>query len=64
MLGACVMKIKDSYTAIQNHDIVVMLVGSIVAFVVAMLAIKAFVGFLNGTGSNGSGITESSQAWC
>ena len=47
MLGACVMKIKDSYTAIQNHDIVVMLVGSIVAFVVATLAIKAFIGFLN-----------------
>src|SRR3989338_1190103 len=46
MLGACVMKIKDSYTAIQNHDIVVMLVGSIVSFVVAMLAIKAFIGFL------------------
>lgn len=46
MLGASAKKMMDSYKTIQHHDIAVLLLGSFVAFVVAMLAIKAFIGFL------------------
>jgi undecaprenyl-diphosphatase len=46
MLGASAKKMMDSYKTIQHHDIVILLLGSIVAFVVAMFAIKAFIGFL------------------
>lgn len=46
MLGASARKMMDSYKTIQHHDIVILLLGSIVAFVVAMFAIKAFIGFL------------------
>lgn len=46
MLGATVKKMMDSYKTIQNHDIAILVFGSAVAFVVAMFAIKAFIGFL------------------
>ncbi|MDO8745315.1 MAG: undecaprenyl-diphosphate phosphatase, partial [Candidatus Brocadiaceae bacterium] len=46
MLGASVKKMMDSYKTIQHHDIAILLLGSFVAFVVAMFAIKAFIGFL------------------
>ncbi|GAB61073.1 MAG: undecaprenyl-diphosphate phosphatase [Candidatus Jettenia sp.] len=46
MLGASAKKLIDSYATIQHHDIKILLFGNIVAFIVAMLAIKAFVGFL------------------
>lgn len=46
MLGASAKKMMDSYKTIQHYDIVILLLGSIVAFVVAMFAIKAFIGFL------------------
>ena len=36
----------DSYKTIQHHDIAILLLGSFVAFVVAMFAIRAFIGFL------------------
>lgn len=46
MLGASAKKMMDSYRTIQNHDIAILLLGSLVAFIVAMCAIKAFIGFL------------------
>lgn len=46
MLGASTKKMMDSYKTIQHHDIAILLLGSFVAFVVALFAIKAFIGFL------------------
>ncbi len=46
MLGASAKKLMDSYKTIQRHDIAILVFGSMVAFVVAMFAIEAFVGFL------------------
>ncbi len=46
MLGASAKKMMDSYKTIQHHDIAILLFGSLVAFVVALFAIKAFIGFL------------------
>ena len=46
MLGASAKKMIGSYKTIQHHDIAILLLGSLVAFVVAMFAIKAFIGFL------------------
>lgn len=46
MLGASAKKMMNSYGTIQNHDIIILLFGSFVAFVVALFAIKAFIGFL------------------
>lgn len=46
MLGASAKKMMGSYKTIQHPDIVILLLGSFIAFVVAMFAIKAFIGFL------------------
>lgn len=46
MLGASAKKMMDSYKTIQNHDIAILAFGSFVAFLVAMVAIRAFIGFL------------------
>ncbi|MDE2217151.1 MAG: undecaprenyl-diphosphate phosphatase [Planctomycetota bacterium] len=46
MLGATAKKLMDSHKTIQHHDIAIMLLGSLVAFIVALFAIKAFIGFL------------------
>ncbi|TVL99972.1 MAG: undecaprenyl-diphosphatase UppP [Candidatus Brocadia sp. WS118] len=46
MLGASAKKMMDSYKIIQNHDITILLFGNFVAFLVAMIAIRAFIGFL------------------
>ncbi|BBO18065.1 undecaprenyl-diphosphatase [Candidatus Brocadia pituitae] len=46
MLGASTKKMMDSYKTIQNHDIAILAFGSFVAFLVAMVAIRAFIGFL------------------
>jgi undecaprenyl-diphosphatase len=46
MAGASAKKLIDSYETIQNHDIAILLFGSLVAFIVAMVTIKAFIGFL------------------
>lgn len=46
MLGASAKKMMASYKTIQHHEIVILLFGSFVAFLVAMVAIKAFIGFL------------------
>lgn len=50
MLGASAKKLMDSYATIQNHDIAILIFGSAVAFVVAMVAIRAFIGFLKNHG--------------
>lgn len=50
MLGASTKKLMDSYATIQNHDIAILIFGSAVAFVVAMVAIRAFIGFLKNHG--------------
>lgn len=47
MLGATAKKLFDSYETVQHHDIKILLFGSIIAFIVAMIAIKAFITFLN-----------------
>jgi undecaprenyl-diphosphatase len=50
MLGATAKKLLDYYQAgisLSNEEINLLLVGNVVAFVVAMLAIKSFIGFLN-----------------
>ncbi|MGQ3684136.1 MAG: undecaprenyl-diphosphate phosphatase [Candidatus Loosdrechtia sp.] len=46
MLGATTKKLMDSYTVIQPYDIKILLFGSFVAFIVAMVAIKALLNFL------------------
>jgi undecaprenyl-diphosphatase len=46
MLGATTKKLLDSYTVIQPYDIKIYLFGSLIAFIVAMIAIKAFLNFL------------------
>lgn len=50
MLGASTKKLMDSYATIQDHDIAILIFGSAVAFVVAMVAIRAFIGFLKNHG--------------
>ncbi|HCE58100.1 MAG TPA: UDP-diphosphatase, partial [Prolixibacteraceae bacterium] len=40
------LKIYQSETGFTSHDIQVLAVGNIVAFIVALLAIKLFIGFL------------------
>ena len=49
VLGASAKKMMDAYKTIQHHDVAILLLGSFVAFVVAMFAIKAFIGFLKST---------------
>ena len=46
MLGASAKKMMASYTTIQNHDIAILIFGNSIAFVVAIVAIRAFIGFL------------------
>ncbi len=46
MFAASGYKLLKDYKAIQAEDIQVLLIGNLVAFVVAMLAIKFFIGFL------------------
>jgi undecaprenyl pyrophosphate phosphatase UppP len=52
--GALAPKMIDPYKTIQHHDIVILPLGISVAFVVAMFAIKTFIGFRkNSMVSNG-----------
>lgn len=49
MLGATVKKCYDYYTAgfvLSNEQINLLIIGNVVGFIVAMLAIKSFIGFL------------------
>lgn len=46
MLGASAKKLMDSHKTIQANDVLILLVGSFVAFIVALFAIKSFISFL------------------
>jgi undecaprenyl-diphosphatase len=46
MFAATVYKLLKNYKYIQQEDITILIVGNIVAFIVAMLAIKFFISFL------------------
>lgn len=46
MLGASAKKLMDSHKTIQANDALILLVGSFVAFIVALFAIKSFISFL------------------
>jgi undecaprenyl-diphosphatase len=46
MLGASAKEMMDNYQTIQKHDAAILVFGSFVAFLVAMVAIRAFIGFL------------------
>jgi undecaprenyl-diphosphatase len=46
MLGASAKKLFDSHGTMHRQDITILALGSFVAFIVALFAIKAFIGFL------------------
>ena len=46
MLGATALELFKTYETITTDDLPVLLVGNVVAFVVAIIAIKAFITFL------------------
>jgi undecaprenyl-diphosphatase len=46
MFAASAYKLLKSYKSIQSDDISVLLIGNVVAFVVAMIAIKFFISYL------------------
>jgi undecaprenyl-diphosphatase len=47
MFGASVLKLYKNYQCINTDNIHLLIIGNLVAFVVALLAIKTFIGFLN-----------------
>ena len=46
MLGASAKKLMDSHKTIQANDVLILLVGTFVAFIVALFAIKSFISYL------------------
>lgn len=53
MLGATVKKLYDYYEAgfkITDHQINLLIVGNVIGFIVALLAIKSFIGYLTNNG--------------
>lgn len=46
MLGATVIELYKNYESINSSNIQVLIIGNIVAFIVALLAIKGFISFL------------------
>jgi undecaprenyl-diphosphatase len=46
MFAASAYKLLKDYKVIQAEDIQILVVGNVVAFIVAMMAIKFFIGFL------------------
>lgn len=59
MFGATAKKLFDFYQdghLITSHEINILLVGNIVGFIVAIIAIKSFIGFLNKHGFRWFGI--------
>ncbi len=46
MLGASAKEMMDTYQTIEKHDAAILVFGSFVAFLVAMVAIRTFIGFL------------------
>ena len=47
MFAATVFKLKDNYQSINHDNLILLLIGNVIAFVVAMLAIKSFIRFLS-----------------
>ena len=50
MLGATVKKCYDYYTdgfVLNDNQVNLLIIGNVAAFIVAMLAIKTFIGYLN-----------------
>lgn len=56
MAAATCFKLLKNYTLIDSSNIKLLLIGNIVAFIVAMIAIKAFIGILNKYGFRWFGI--------
>lgn len=50
MLAASVFQMYENYQAITSDNIIILLVGNVVAFIVAILAIKGFISFLTSHG--------------
>ncbi len=53
MLGATAKKVYDYYKAglvLSSEEVNILIIGNVVAFLVAMLAIKTFIGYLNRNG--------------
>jgi undecaprenyl-diphosphatase len=46
MFAATAYKLLKNYKTIDAHNIDILVVGNIVAFIVAMIAIKSFIAFL------------------
>lgn len=46
MLGATILELYKNYESINSSNIQVLIIGNIVAFIVALLAIKGFISFL------------------
>jgi undecaprenyl-diphosphatase len=58
MFAATAKKLLDFYKdgiSLQSHEINLLVFGNVVAFVVALIAIKSFIGFLNKYGFKGFG---------
>jgi undecaprenyl-diphosphatase len=50
MFAASALKLFENYQAIQASDVTLLVVGNIVSFLVAMLAIRSFIAFLTNHG--------------
>ena len=58
MFAATAKKLLDFYKdgiSLQSHEINLLVFGNVVAFIVALIAIKSFIGFLNKYGFKGFG---------
>jgi undecaprenyl-diphosphatase len=58
MFAATAKKLLDFYkegVSLQSHEINLLVFGNVVAFIVALIAIKSFIGFLNKYGFKGFG---------
>jgi undecaprenyl-diphosphatase len=50
MFAASALKLFENYHAITADNITLLLIGNLVSFIVAMIAIKAFIAFLTKNG--------------
>jgi undecaprenyl-diphosphatase len=46
MLGASILEMAKNYEAVTSDNIKILLLGNVVAFIVALIAIKGFISFL------------------
>lgn len=56
MFGATVLELKDNHHLISQENISLLLVGNVVAFIVAMIGIKTFIGVLTRYGFKWFGV--------